>query len=166
MTDIVLGARPALSDPQTGIVGRGKLACNLGGLLADTMLLVVKTQAVHWNAVGPLFVGLHDLTGRQYRNMSDALDEVAERIRALGHPVPASVAEMLPLTVVEELAGTASAEDMIASLAADHEKISTRLRDIVSVAEGQRDVATACLLTKRLQFHEQAVWMLRAILCH
>lgn len=164
MTDTFLKAKTTVENPETGIIGRKRLASNLSGLLADTALLTFKTQAVHWNIVGPVFLGLHNLTEIQYRDMFEAVDRIAERIRALGYPAPASAAEMLPLTVIEEISGTPSAEAMIDSLADDHEKISTRLRDIVGAAEEQRDSATADLLTARLHFHEKAVWMLRAVL--
>lgn len=164
MTDTILKARTTVENPETGIVGRKRLATNLSGLLADTMLLMIKTQAVHWNVVGPMFIGIHNLTETQYRDLFEAIDRLAERIRALGYPAPASAAEMLSVTVIEEMSGTPSAEAMIDSLADDHEKISTRLRDVVGAAEEQRDSATAGLLTARLHFHEQAVWMLRAIL--
>lgn len=164
MTDTILKARTAVEEPDTGITERQKLAANLSGLLADTTLLFVKTQAVHWNVVGPLFYGLHTLTEKQYRDLFDAMDAIAERIRALGHPAPASVTEMIPQAQVREFDGMPEAETLIGALADDHEKISSRIRSIVGLAEDQRDVATADLLTSRLRMHEEAVWMLRAIL--
>jgi starvation-inducible DNA-binding protein len=164
MSNVLFKPKPTVDEPETGIVGRKKLAGNLSALLADTTLLFVKTQAVHWNVVGPLFFGLHNLTEEQYRNLFEAIDAIAERIRALGYPAPASVAEMIPLSVISESEAALSAEDMIQALADDHEKISIRLRDIIEHAEQQRDAVTADLLTARLQFHEEAVWMLRAIL--
>lgn len=164
MANPAMTARTTVEDPATGIEGRKNLADNLSGLLADSTILFVKTQAVHWNVVGPLFYGMHNLTEEQYRDLFEAIDVIAERIRALGHPAPCSVAEMIPLSVIQEFDGPATAEDMVETLASDHEKISTRLRDIVGLAEDQKDAATADLLTGRLHFHEKAVWMLRAIL--
>lgn len=164
MSDVTYSARTTVEELDTGIEGRKGLAEKLGCLLADTTLLFVKTQAVHWNVVGPLFYGLHNLTETQYRDMFEAIDDIAERIRALGYPAPRGVSEMIPISVIEELAGECTAEEMVGSLAKDHEAVSTRLHDIVEHAEGQRDAATADLLTQRLRFHEQAVWMLKAII--
>ncbi len=164
MTNVVLKATADVENPKTGIENRKRLAGNLSALLADTYLLLVKTQGYHWNVVGPLFVSLHGLTEEQYENLFEAADELAERIRALGHPAPTSITEMISLTVISEDTGSASAEDMVSNLARDHEAVVRRLREGVEIAEDLRDMATADLLTERMQFHEQAIWMLRAIL--
>ena len=164
MTNVVLKATADIENPKTGIENRKRLAGNLSALLADTYLLLVKTQGYHWNVVGPLFVSLHGLTEEQYENLFKAADDLGERIRALGHPAPTSITEMIPLTVISEDTGSASAEDMVSNLARDHEAVVRRLREGVEIAEDLRDMATADLLTERMQFHEQAIWMLRAIL--
>lgn len=161
----VLKARVKTETPRTGIdsADAKALASGLSRSLAETYVLYLKTQGFHWNVVGPLFYGLHKLTEEQYRDLAGAVDELAERIRALGHPAPASFARFLELSAVKELARPLSAEDMVAELVADHETVASTFRELVEAAEKARDVATADLLTERLHFHEQAAWMLRSI---
>lgn len=164
MSSSVLQMKTDVEHPETGLENRKRLAGNLTGLLADTYLLLVKTQGYHWNVVGPLFVSLHRLTEEQYRNLFEAVDDMAERIRALGHPAPSSITEMIALTRIAEDTGNASAEEMVANLVADHERIVRRLREAAIMAEEQHDMVTAGMLTDRMGFHEQAVWMLRAVI--
>jgi starvation-inducible DNA-binding protein len=135
----------------------------LSDLLADTYVLLIKTQGYHWNVVGPLFVSIHELTEAHYQDLFAAGDVIAERIRALGYPAPSSMHDMIPLTVVGENTGNPTAEAMIDALASDHEKVVQRLRDVTETAEKLHDHVTADMLTARMAFHEQAIWMLRAI---
>ncbi len=148
----------------TGINNRQKLADILAGNVADTLLLMIKTQGVHWNVVGPLFVPLHTLTEEQYRDLFEAADHIAERIRALGYFAPHRVDDMRGISVVKESTERLSAEEMISMLATDHEAIAARMRDAVETAESLSDTVTADLLTARIEVHEKAVWMLRAML--
>jgi starvation-inducible DNA-binding protein len=164
MTNSVLKMKTDVENPETGLEHRKRLAGNLSALLADTYLLLVKTQGYHWNVVGPLFVSLHRLTEEQYQDLFEVIDNLAERIRALGHPAPSSISEMIALTQIEEDSGNASAEQMVESLVRDHEAVVRRLREATIAAEELHDVATAGMLTDRIQFHEQAVWMLRAVI--
>jgi starvation-inducible DNA-binding protein len=158
----VLQARPTVDEPDIDLEQRKRLAASLTGMLADAYVLLVKTQGVHWNVVGPLFVSLHQLTEEQYQDLFGAIDEIAERIRALGYLAPTSIAEMMPHSAIGEETGNPTAEQMVEALIRDHETVARRLREAVEMAEGLRDVATADLLTERLQVHEKAVWMLRA----
>jgi starvation-inducible DNA-binding protein len=164
MANSVLKIKTDVENPETGLEHRKRLAGNLSALLADTYLLLVKTQGYHWNVVGPLFVSLHRLTEEQYQDLFEAIDNLAERIRALGHPAPSSISEMIALTQIEEDSGNASAEQMVESLVRDHEAVVRRLREATIAAEELHDAATAGMLTDRIQFHEQAVWMLRAVI--
>lgn len=164
MTNPTLTMKADVENPDTGLDNRKRLANCLCGLLADTYLLLVKTQGYHWNVVGPLFVSLHRLTEEQYTNLFEAVDDLAERIRALGYPAPSSITEMIAMAEIEEDTGNPSAERMIKTLVADHERLVRRLREATSAAEGEHDVVTADLLTARMRFHEQAVWMLRAVI--
>ncbi len=163
MTVSVLNARPTVDNPDTDLDQRKQLAASLTGMLADAQTLLVKTQGVHWNVVGPLFISLHQLTEEQYNDLFSAIDQIAERIRALGYPAPKSIADMIPHSAIGEETGNPTTEEMVAALVRDNETVARRLRDAVETAEGLRDVATADLLTERLQVHEKAVWMLRAI---
>jgi starvation-inducible DNA-binding protein len=162
MSISVLTARPTVENPDTDLEQRKQLAAALTGMLADAHILLMKTQGVHWNVVGPLFFSLHQLTEEQYQDLFGAIDQIAERIRAIGYPAPKSVADIMTHTAIKEETGNPTAEEMVTALIGDHETVSRRLRDAVGVAEGLRDVATADLLTERLQVHEKAVWMLRA----
>lgn len=164
MSTSVLQMKADIENPETGLEHRKRLAGNLSGLLADTYLLMVKTQGYHWNVVGPLFVSLHRLTEEQYQNLFEAIDDLAERIRALGHPAPSSITEMIAMAQIAEDTGNASAEEMVENLVADHESIVRRLREATAIAEELHDSVTAGMLTDRMEFHEQAVWMLRAVI--
>lgn len=164
MTHTALKTKADVENPETGLEHRKRLANSLSGLLADTYLLLAKTQGYHWNVVGPLFISLHRLTEEQYQNLFEAVDDLAERIRALGFPAPSSVTEMVALAEIGEDTGNPTAEQMVESLVRDHESVVRRLRDAAVAAEELHDVVTAGMLTDRMQFHEQAVWMLRAVI--
>ena len=114
----VLKARVRAEAPHTGIdAGDAKqLADGLSRSLAGTYVLYVKTQGLHWNIVGPIFYGLHKLTEDQYQDLAKAVDDIAERIRALGHPAPARLSDFLKLSAVDEMTGRQSADDMVAAL--------------------------------------------------
>jgi starvation-inducible DNA-binding protein len=164
MSNRVLNIKPDIDKVETGVEKHKQLAAGLCGALADTYLMMVKTQAFHWNAVGPLFHSVHTLTEEQYRDLFEAADVLAERIRALGYPAPSSITDMIQHSVVEEEMANPSTHQMLDRLADDHENVARRLRDIVDISETNRDVATADLLTGRIAFHEKAIWMLRAML--
>jgi starvation-inducible DNA-binding protein len=164
MIDSTLGIKADVENPQTGLESRKRLANSLCALLADTYLLLVKTQGYHWNVVGPLFVSLHRLTDEQYQNLFQAVDALAERVRALGFPAPSSITEMIAMAEIGEDIGNPTAEQMIENLVRDHECIVRRLRGAAVAAEELHDVVTASMLADRMHFHEQAVWMLRAVI--
>lgn len=143
---------------------RGAIARDLVEVLADTYTLLFKTHVYHWNVVGPLFVPIHELTEAHYTNLFAAVDDIAERVRSLGHPAPLSFGGLLAKAVVkEEDEADMSAGAMVAELAEDHEKIVKRLRQAALAADKADDLVTADMLTGRLAFHEKAIWMLRAI---
>jgi starvation-inducible DNA-binding protein len=127
-------------------------------------LLLVKTHVYHWNVVGPLFLSIHELTEDHYENLFKATDELAERIRALGHLTPFSFGDMADSAKLNEETSSLSAEDMVGQLASDHEAIVRRIRPIAEKAEECGDFVTHDMLTARMTFHEKAVWMLRAML--
>jgi starvation-inducible DNA-binding protein len=162
----VLQSKPTVSNVNTGIENpdRGELALSVGRALAETYILYLKTQGVHWNVVGPMFYGLHKLTESQYEDLAEAVDELAERIRALGHPAPATFAQFLELSVIKEAQGLMSAEQAINVLVTDHETISRTFREAVRVADKADDIVTADMLTDRIKVHEEAAWMLRSLL--
>ena len=160
----VLNVKTDVEIPETGIANEHhkRLAAGLCGVLADTYLLMVKTHGYHWNVVGPLFVSIHTLTETQYEDMFQAVDDLAERVRGLGYPAPGSITEMIPMSEIAEETGNPSAEQMVETLLADHEKIVRRLRGTVEIADEMGDNVTSDMLTARMAFHEKAVWMLRS----
>ncbi|MEM1046710.1 MAG: DNA starvation/stationary phase protection protein [Pseudomonadota bacterium] len=164
MTSSVLNMKVDIEHPQTGIDDKHKIASNMAACLADSYFLMVKTQGYHWNAVGPMFYSIHNLTEEHYTNLFEAIDDLAERMRALGYPAPTSITEMVSATVLQEDVDNSTTEAMVDNLARDHEICATRFRECVERAEAVKDVVTADMLTERIAFHEKAVWMLRATL--
>jgi starvation-inducible DNA-binding protein len=142
---------------------RRQLAGAVGKALAETYVLYTKTQAVHWNVVGPLFYTLHKLTEDQYEDLADAIDELAERIRALDAPAPGSFGEFLELSDIRETREKQTAEQAVMMLCADHETAARTFREATRQATDFEDVVTADLLTERMAVHEKAAWMLRAL---
>lgn len=162
MTD-ALHVIPEETTVETGVEKTAALASGLADILADTYRLVFKTHAYHWNVEGPLFYSVHNLTEAQYTDMFAAADELAERIRALGHLAPMSMVDITAMSRVEDRKGRLSAGDMIEDLARDHEKVAHRLHDLATMAGDANDIVTEDLATARSAFHEKAAWMLRAL---
>ena len=131
-------------------------------LLADTYTLYLKTHGYHWNVEGPHFQQLHLQFMEQYTEMWTAVDELAERIRALGHAAPASYAEMAKLSSVKEETGSPNWEEMVKTLAQGHEQVAKSARDVLRIAEAVGDDATADVVGPRVTLHEKTAWMLRA----
>ena len=143
---------------------RKAIADGLSAVLADTFALYIKTHGFHWNVTGPMFNTLHTMFMQQYTELWTALDEIAERIRALGYPAPASFTQFAKLTSVAEETAVPQANDMIRQLVAGHETVARTARGIFPLAENANDQPTADLLTQRLQIHEKTAWMLRSLL--
>jgi len=159
-----LGPEPTVETIDTGIDNDNteRLADVLADALADSFTLYLKTLGVHWNIVGPAFFGLHKLTQEQYEDLDAAIDEIAERIRALGHVAPAAFGDFESRSALESKTTLSDAKQMIETLIADNETIARRMRDAVRIAEECEDVFTADMLTGRIGKHEQNSWMLRA----
>ncbi|RFA24787.1 DNA starvation/stationary phase protection protein [Alkalilimnicola ehrlichii] len=153
-------------DINTGIPTeeRRQIAEGLGRLLADTYTLYLKTHNFHWNVTGPLFNTLHLMFEEQYTELATAVDEIAERIRALGFPAPGSYREFSGLTSIEEASGQPEAEEMIRQLVRDQETVVRTARSLLPVASEVHDEPTVELLTSRMQVHEKSAWMLRSLL--
>jgi starvation-inducible DNA-binding protein len=141
---------------------RKAVAEALAGALADTHALALKTQNFHWNVAGPHFYALHGMFEGQYTELNAAVDEIAERIRALGHPAPGGYQAFAKLTAVADASGVPAAAAMVQALAADHETVVKRLRAALKTAQNAGDEESADLLIERLQAHEKTAWMLRA----
>jgi len=147
-----------------GEADRAAIAEGLSRLLADTYTLYLKTHNFHWNVTGPMFNTLHTMFEQQYTELATAVDEIAERIRALGHPAPGSYKQFAELTRVAEEPGTPKAEEMIRQLVEGQEAVVKTAREVFPVVEKANDEPTADLLTQRMQLHEKTAWMLRSML--
>lgn len=143
---------------------RASIADGLSRVLADSYTLYLKTHNYHWNVTGPLFNTLHLMFEQQYNELALAVDEIAERIRALGHPAPASYAAYARLTSIPEDEGVPTAEEMIRGLVEGQEAVVRTARSVFPVADAAGDEPTADLLTQRMQVHEKTAWMLRSML--
>lgn len=157
---------PTESTIETGIEApdRKAMADALARLLSDSYVLYLKTQNFHWNVAGPMFPMLHTMFEQQYTELAAAVDLVAERIRALGHPAPGSFAQFARLSSIKEELGVPHAEAMIQQLVEGQEALTRTARSAFPFAERAGDQVTMDLLTQRLQAHEKTAWMLRSIL--
>jgi starvation-inducible DNA-binding protein len=142
---------------------RKQIVAGLSVLLADSYTLYLKTHNYHWNVTGPMFQALHTLFETQYNELALAVDQIAERIRALGEFAPGSYKEFAKLTSIKEAEGHLSAEAMIKDLVNGQEAIAKTARSIVPVADKASDEPTLDLLTQRMQVHEKNGWMLRSL---
>lgn len=143
---------------------RKGIAEGLSRFLADTYTLYLKTHNFHWNVTGPMFETLHLMFERQYNELWMAVDEIAERIRTLGFFAPGTYREFSSLATVKEAEGVPAAEEMIRQLVEGNEAVIRTARQLFPVAEKAVDPSTIDLLTRRLEIHEKAAWMLRSLL--
>lgn len=137
----------------------------LRNALADAYVLYFKTQVCHWNVTGPQFVALHQLFEQQYTDLAAAIDELAERIRALGEKPVASLREIVSrATLAEASDKLVDADEMVRQLAADHKMVATNLTLVCERAEARGDQGTLDLLGARIREHEKQAWMLQSSL--
>jgi starvation-inducible DNA-binding protein len=153
---------------QAGNVGapesNGKVAEGLTKVLADTYTLYLKTHNFHWNVTGPMFQTLHLMFETQYNELALAVDLIAERLRALGYPAPASYVEYQELSTIHIDRGVPKASTMIRELAEGQDAVVRTARKVFPLAEKATDQVTMDLLTQRMQVHEKTAWMLRSLL--
>ncbi len=142
--------------------GRTKSSEALKKLLADTYTLYLKTHGYHWNVEGPHFQQLHIQFMEQYTELWTAVDDLAERIRALGHYAPSSYSEMSAISTIKEESGKPGWKEMVINLAKGHEHLARTVREVLAIAEDVGDEATLDVVAPRLTLHEKTAWMLRA----
>ena len=143
---------------------RERIAKGLSALLADSYTLYLMTHNFHWNVTGPQFNSLHNMFMTQYTEQWTALDQIAERIRSLGHPAPGTYKEFVKLASIKEVEGVPKATDMIRHLVAAQEATARTARKLLPIVAEANDQPTADLLTQRLDVHEKTAWMLRSLL--
>ena len=154
--------------PNIGITDKNLKAITdmLSGVLSDAMLLYTKTRKFHWNVNGQSFMELHKLFESHYKQLEEAIDEIAERISKLGAPSPGTFKEFLQMTSLKETPGKNPAQtDMIRELLRDHETVIKALRKNVDDAEDKyEDKGTSDFMNKLMQDHETIAWTLRRYL--
>ncbi|WP_018608793.1 Dps family protein [Uliginosibacterium gangwonense] len=143
---------------------RTAIAEGLSHLLADSFTLYLMTHNFHWNVTGPMFNSLHTMFMAQYTEQWNALDIIAERIRALGVQAPGSYQDYLKLTSIPAVEGKPKALEMVSLLVAAQEATARTARDLFPLVDKANDQPTADLLTQRLDIHEKTAWMLRSVL--
>jgi starvation-inducible DNA-binding protein len=143
---------------------RKQIADGLSRLLADTYTLYLKTHNFHWNVTGPMFNTLHLMFETQYNELALAVDLIAERIRALGHPAPGSYSAYAKLSSIPEAEGVPDASEMIRQLVQGQEAVARTARSVFPLVDEANDQPSADLLTQRMQVHEKNAWMLRSLL--
>jgi starvation-inducible DNA-binding protein len=149
------------------VADRKKIADGLSRFLADSYTLYLKTHNFHWNVTGPMFNALHTMFETQYTEQWTALDETAERIRALGFNAPGSYREFVALSSIAEEPGLTNSADwheMVRQLVVGNEAVCRTARKVLDIADDADDAPTEDLLTQRLQTHEKYAWMLRSLL--
>lgn len=142
---------------------KDQIADAMKPVLAETFQLYVATLNVHWNVTGPSFQPVHALTEEQYLELAPAIDDIAERIRALGHKAPATMQQYMATGSIADGDENASADQMVAALQQGHGQLANRIRPLIAQAADASDDVTAGLLTDRLTVHEKAQWMLGAM---
>ena len=154
-----MGINIGMTDKQRETVAKG-----LSKLLADSYSLYLKTHNYHWNVEGPMFHSLHTMFEQQYTELALAVDEVAERIRALGELAPGSYGEFAKLASIPDGDSRNDAQAMIRELVEGQEAVVRTCRALFPAVDEANDEPTADLLTTRMQTHEKTAWMLRALL--
>lgn len=144
---------------------RAAIAEGLNALLADTYTLYLTTHNFHWNVTGPMFNTLHAMFMTQYTELWNAVDPIAERIRALGFPAAGSYGQFGKLSSLKDApAAPPKALEMVRILVEGHEAVARTARGVFRRVEKAGDEPTADLLTQRLDIHEKTAWMLRSLL--
>ncbi|MTI18951.1 DNA starvation/stationary phase protection protein [Rhodobacteraceae bacterium RKSG542] len=165
MNQNITGWKPENSDIHIGMSEENRQAvCDeLNEILIDTYMLTIKTHLYHWNVTGPMFRSFHLLTEEQYKNLFDAVDDIAERIRALGHLVIITKDGLKGDKLVSLPDSPPAAGEMVAHLAEDHQRLIRKIRFAADVADDADDYVSNDLMADRLAFHEKALWMLNAL---
>jgi starvation-inducible DNA-binding protein len=139
-----------------------EIAEGLGRCLAESYLLYLKTQNFHWNVTGPMFHSLHKMFEEQYLDLAQAVDLIAERIRALGHYAPATFVEFSKLSKITEETGVPAADEMIQLLYDGNEQVVRSCHRVMELGEADGDGPTVDLMNQRMSQHQKNAWMLRS----
>jgi len=160
-------SKTVILDIDTGISRESlqKIADILNDDLADEYVLLTKTRNYHWNVEDPRFNDLHKFFEEQYELLSAAVDEIAERVRAVGGRTRATLKEFINSSQIREDIGSyPNADTMLGNLLSDHETIIKTLRKNINECQELNDEGTANFLTDKMEAHEKMAWMLRSFL--
>lgn len=142
-----------------------QIALIMNKILADEMIVYAKTRNYHWNYEGDNFMEMHKFYEGQYEELADVVDDIAERIRSLGHFAEGRLKEYLKLTDLEEQAPTPDQQKQVKNLLDDHETMVRYIREQVNIVQDKlKDAGTADFLTGLMEKHEKMAWMLRSYL--
>ncbi len=141
-----------------------KLVDALRLVVADTYAVIGQTHLCHWNVRGPAFFSLHGAFEVQYTELFTAVDEVAERIRAIGAFAPGGLANLASMSGIKEIAEDSTAEAMVKHLVEANEKLLADLRAARDIAADSNDSESEDLMIARVQVHEKTIWMMRSFL--
>lgn len=140
----------------------GNCTDSLKILEANTYTLYLKTQYYHWNVTGPNFQSLHELFEKQYKELAEAVDVLAERIRTLGEIAPGSFQEFISLKTIPEAKQGLDAMEMIEDLKKSHEMLCLSIEEVLKQSHAGKDPATENILADRLETHQKNIWMLNS----
>lgn len=146
----------------TSLQSNHEVVESLNKFLANSYVLMLKTQNYHWNVTGPQFSSLHLLFEGQYNDLFQAVDVIAERIRALGHRAPGNFTIFAQLATVKEETAATSANEMLKSLAQDNQTVVDSAEAVIKAAQEVDDEGSADLAINRLREHQKAIWMLKS----
>ncbi len=141
---------------------RSEISKALGHLLADSYMLYLKTHNYHWNVTGMNFQSLHAMFEEQYTELAQAIDDIAEQIRSLGHFAPGSFKEFSKMTTVTEEEGLPDDRTMVKKLQEANEAVIRTARKALPACEEAGDEASLDLVTERIRTHSKVAWMLRS----
>lgn len=140
---------------------------SLKRVLSDTFVLYMKTYAIHWNYTGANFFSVHKLTEIQYSELAEAVDEIAERLRALGHTAPISLEGILESSDLKEIgSGKMSSGAMLEELARGHDLLAKRAKEAADATDECDDDFSNDMMIGRMGAHEKAAWMIKSMLKH
>ena len=153
MTEIDIGISKA---------SRTEISEGLKQLLADSYTLYLQTHNFHWNVTGLHFREMHLMFEEHYTELAIAVDDIAERIRALDVPAPGTYKEFSELSSIKEVDGVPDSLEMVELLTKGHEQVIKTSRKVLKIAQKADDESTAALVSDRMRVHEKTAWMLRA----
>ncbi|MBE2213837.1 MAG: DNA starvation/stationary phase protection protein [Opitutaceae bacterium] len=152
------------STPRTAATAPSNVVAYLNQLLASSYALMVNTHFAHWNVEGPDFFSLHEAFQAHYENLFTAVDEIAERVRALNAYTIGGLSQFSRRAGFEELTEATTARDFVAALVVAHEKVVADAAALRDASGAANDAETQDIAIGRIQWHEKTIWMLRSFL--